>query len=197
MSENTSIRAIRQAKGLTLDQVAKRLGTTAATVSRWEREPQRVTVPILYNLAGVLQVSPQELLNRVAPPGLRSKGEVVMVKGLHQAEKNNPFDADYIGGVTERDAEELAIMIVEGDAMEPTLRDGDQALVDLTHTEIDRAGMFVFQHGEKAAVRRAIPQVGTAQAIVKADNPAYGAGSLVEVASVTAIGRVVWVGRKV
>ena len=196
MTVKTTIRSIRQAKGLTLKQVAKLLGTTAATVSRWEREPQRVTVPVLHNLAGVLNVSPQELLDSVRGRHNLKGSEVVMIRGLTPGH-SNPFDAEYIRSISKRQPDDLAIVTVEGDAMEPALRGGDQALVDLRHTQLDRAGMFVFQQGEFAGIRRVLPQLGTTKALVKPENPSYGDGQLVDVNQVRALGRVIWVGKKV
>ena len=47
----TGIRRVRIEKGMTQDDIARRMECAAATVSRWEREPGRVTVPVLRNLA--------------------------------------------------------------------------------------------------------------------------------------------------
>lgn len=194
---DTHIRQIRQARGMTLAQVAKRLDTTPATISRWEREPQRVTVPVLRNLASVLRVSVSDLLG-IGGAGRTGGGNLVTVSGLADAaDKKQQFDAAFIRSLTDQNPETLAVMRVDGDAMEPTLHDGDQTLVDLTHTTVDRAGMFVFQQGDKAAIRRAIPQLGTGQVLIKADNPAYGGGHLTDAGALQPLGRVIWIGKKV
>lgn len=96
--KTTRIRDVRQDKGLTLSDVAKRLDTTPATVSRWEREPNRVTVPVLSNLARVLDVDPSELLSGVRQRQTKALGGgIVMIRHLTYANAHpsasNPFDA--------------------------------------------------------------------------------------------------------
>lgn len=61
---NNNIRAIRKAKGLTLEDLATALKTTPQTVQRWELEGN-LTVKKLHEVAAALGVAPAELL-----PGL-------------------------------------------------------------------------------------------------------------------------------
>jgi len=42
-THDVDIRALRMALGMTQEQLARALGTTATTVSRWEREKTRPT----------------------------------------------------------------------------------------------------------------------------------------------------------
>lgn len=58
---NNHIRAIRKAKGLTLEHVAARMKTTPQTVQRWEMRGD-LSVKKLNELAAVLDVAPAELL---------------------------------------------------------------------------------------------------------------------------------------
>lgn len=197
----TNIRTIREAKGLTLREVAKRLDTTAATISRWEREPQRVTVPVLKNLARVLDVDVTAFLNDVRHPHRpqENSGQVVMVKRLdvlNNTGEENPFDAGYISRLTRTPASQLAILNVASDAMTPLISMGDQALIDLTITQPDIPGIYAIKLGEIAHLRRIHLLVASGKVRVSVDNPAYGGPEDVEPDSIDICGRVIWVGRK-
>ena len=92
------------------------------------------------------------------------------------------------------DARALTVIEVEGDSMEPTLRDGDEILVDRTPRPL-HAGVHVVRLDDVLLVKRL--ERGRAGSVrVISDNPAYPsterAGAEVEV-----IGRVVWKGGRV
>lgn len=197
----TNIRTIREAKGLTLRDVAQRLDTTAATISRWEREPQRVTVPVLKNLARVLDVDVTEFLNDVRHPHRprANSGQVVMVKSLdvlNNTGEDNPFDAGYISRLTRTPASHLAILNVASDAMAPFISIGDQALIDLTVMKPDIPGIYAIKLGDMAHLRRIHLLVASGKIRVSVDNPAYGEAEDVTSDSIDICGRVIWVGRK-
>jgi transcriptional regulator with XRE-family HTH domain len=65
------IRPIREARGLTQAKLADLLHTTEASVSRYEREDQRLTLPLLRRIAIVLECSVADL----AGEGARSPEE--------------------------------------------------------------------------------------------------------------------------
>jgi phage repressor protein C with HTH and peptisase S24 domain len=85
----------------------------------------------------------------------------------------------------------LSAIEVEGDSMEPVLRDGDEILVDRTHRPL-RAGIHVLRLDDVLLVKRIEP-AGAERLRVISDNPAYAplerARSEVEI-----VGRVVWKG---
>ena len=60
----TFIREWRQSRGLTLQQVANRIGITHASLSRIERGLQPYSQPLLEAIADVLQTEPASLLVR-------------------------------------------------------------------------------------------------------------------------------------
>lgn len=85
----------------------------------------------------------------------------------------------------------LSVIAVEGDSMEPTLRDGDEILVDRTPRAL-RAGIFVIRMDDVLLVKRLEPgRVG--QVTIISDNPAYGRSER-SLADVEVVGRVVWKG---
>lgn len=58
-----NMKAIRKGKGLTQTDVAKALGITKQAVSRYEREPQSLSVSKLIVLAELYGCSPRDFLH--------------------------------------------------------------------------------------------------------------------------------------
>jgi transcriptional regulator with XRE-family HTH domain len=74
----------RERRGLSQDQLAERIGTTKASVSRWEGGKRDVTGEVLSSIAWALNLSPIQLFRHpdelsldemlaAAPPTLRRK----------------------------------------------------------------------------------------------------------------------------
>lgn len=88
----------------------------------------------------------------------------------------------------------LSVIEVEGDSMEPTLRDGDEILVDRSPRPL-RSGLHVIRLDDVLLVKRLEPgSAGTLHVI--SDNPAYPRMERPR-AEVAIIGRVVWKGGRV
>ncbi|MFM9935764.1 MAG: helix-turn-helix transcriptional regulator [Novosphingobium sp.] len=88
----------------------------------------------------------------------------------------------------------LSVIEVEGDSMDPTLRDGDEILVDRTVRPL-RAGLHVIRLDDVLLVKRLEPgPAGMLRAI--SDNPAY---PRIErpMRDVAIVGRVVWKGGRI
>lgn len=89
------------------------------------------------------------------------------------------------------DPASLSVIAVEGDSMEPTLRDGDEILVDRTIRAL-RAGIYVIRLGDVLLVKRLEPGPAGRVTVIS-DNPAYGRSEC-QFGDVEVIGRVVWKG---
>lgn len=85
----------------------------------------------------------------------------------------------------------LSVIEVEGDSMEPTLRDGDEILVDRTPRPL-RAGIHVIRLDDVLLVKRLEPGPGGAVRIIS-DNLAYPRLER-PLADLELVGRVVWKG---
>lgn len=85
----------------------------------------------------------------------------------------------------------LTAIEVQGDSMEPTLRDGDEILVDRGEQRL-RAGVHVIRLDDVLLVKRLGPGPSGAVEVIS-DNPAYGR-SIRPREEVEVIGRVVWKG---
>lgn len=171
---DTSIRAVRQAKGLTLQDVAERMGTTAVTVSRWEREPQRVTIPVLTNLAVALGCTREELLGGCKP-----------LEGYGLETSSKEVIANYYGIATEH----VGVMEEQTDTMEPTIQRGARCFLDLSVTDVDGSGIYALRFEDTLRCVRAHSMFDGRVRIV-ADNPLYQINFTVEHGQLEVVGKV-------
>lgn len=188
--EQTTIRALRTARGMTLKDVADKVGTTAVTVSRWEREPQRVTVPVLKNLARVLDVHPSELL-------ASATGATIKVGARQAVPDGAEHDAKMISKLTGMDAENMLAVTAVTDTMAPTILPGDICMVE-GMTSIGRAGIYAVKNNDVAGFCRILP-MGVSGVMVTLDNQLYPINMTVAASEFvdTIIGRVISITKKV
>ncbi len=90
---------------------------------------------------------------------------------------------------------EPSIIQVEGDSMEPSLKDGDDILVDRSDTR-RRDGIYVIRMDDMLMVKRLAFGPG-GQLSVLSDNPQYPSYENIAADGISIIGRVVWRGEKV
>lgn len=172
----TKIREKRQAAGMTLQDVAKMVGTTAVTVSRWEREPQRVTLPVLANLAQALGCSEAELLGADVPQNVA---------------KSFQNDAEFFG----MQPEHFAVVVVVSDVMEPTIMKGDNVYLDTRETVVEGGGLYGIMVGSHVRLFRMHP-VGPDNVRLLADNPLYKFDVISQINEIIVIGKVIGYTRK-
>ncbi len=92
--------------------------------------------------------------------------------------------------------EDLLFLPVAGDAMEPTLRDGDLALVDQAQREPVYGKIHALAVDGRVLVRRLDARPG--RLVIVSDNRGYPPleTPLAEAAAVRILGRVIWIGRE-
>lgn len=82
------------------------------------------------------------------------------------------FNPSYMRRHFGRAGEGFAMLYVKGDSMTPTLRDGDEIVIDCTIKSVDRDGIYVFRlRGDHRVKRIQIKLDGSL--LVKSDNEAY------------------------
>lgn len=94
--------------------------------------------------------------------------------------------------------QDLRMMHVAGDSMEPTLCDGDLVMVDMSRKAPTPPGIFVLNDGVGLVAKRLehIPQTDPLRVRILSDNPRYSPyESTAE--EVTIVGRVRWFGREI
>ena len=92
----------------------------------------------------------------------------------------------------------MRLMRVSGDSMEPTLRDEDVVLIDLSQTEIYTGKIYAVGIDEEIVVKRLDKKPG--QLVLVSDNRQFYPAlevTMDEGASVRVLGRVIWMAREV
>lgn len=107
------------------------------------------------------------------------------------------FDLNWIKTVSRAPIEQLKVVEVSGDSMEPTLFKGDHVLVDLGNRAIAQHGLFVLRLDESLMVKRVQKLFASGTVRIISDNPKYDAEEISEDGRLDVIGRVVWIGRNV
>jgi hypothetical protein len=109
------------------------------------------------------------------------------------------FREEWVRSVSKAPLDQLAVITVDGDSMEPTLRTGDTVLVDFRQNHPgDKDGIYVIRTGQGLQVKRVQVELGRPPRIsVLSDNPAYQPQRNLSPEDVHVIGRVIWLGRQV
>lgn len=106
------------------------------------------------------------------------------------------FQSNWVRGVASGRPEALSVIRVEGDSMLPTLADGDHILVDTDDRERLRDGIYVLRTDDALLVKRLSVNPASRRLTIRSDNDAYPSWDDCDPATVSVIGRVVWVGRR-
>lgn len=106
-----------------------------------------------------------------------------------------PFRAQQISRLTRADISNLAVIMVRGDSMDPTLANQDHVLVDTTVHRVGRDGIYILALEEELLVKRCWVDLDSGDIIVKSDNPQYGEQRVTDKERLDVKGRVVWIGR--
>ena len=109
------------------------------------------------------------------------------------------FREEWVRAVTKAPLDQLAVITVDGDSMEPTLRTGDTVLVDFRQNQPgDKDGIYVIRTGNGLQVKRVQVELGRPPRLtVLSDNPVYQPQRNLGADDVQVIGRVIWLGRQV
>lgn len=106
------------------------------------------------------------------------------------------FRRDWIKGVSNAPADQLAVVKVDGDSMYPTLAHGDHVLIDRQQTDVVRDGIYVLRLDDAVQIKRLLVHPGTRQIRIKSDNPMFDQWPECPADSLSILGRAVWVGRR-
>lgn len=106
------------------------------------------------------------------------------------------FPPDYLAKVTRSSPKNLSIISVKGDSMEPSLKDDDIVMVDVSKRNLGYDGMFVVRHMDVLKVKRLRLSPDRSTITLISDNQAY-APEVWPAEEIEVIGRVIWVGGKV
>ncbi|MEL6339795.1 MAG: helix-turn-helix domain-containing protein [Myxococcota bacterium] len=117
------LRELRHAAGLTLQQLADRVGTTAPTVSRLEKGDRELTVKWMRRFGDALGLRPSEILEVSPKLTAQVVGRVGAGDAIHWLSVQGDTGAESLN-FSERFADLIGVR-VRGDSMYPVYRDGD------------------------------------------------------------------------
>lgn len=148
----------------------------------------------------------------VKPPAVRRGSDLVTIPYMNAMASAGPgavasdervtarlaFHQDWLRELTGGPPSGLSVITVKGDSMAPTLSDGDDILVDAGDgADRLRDGIYVLRVEDMLNVKRLAMNPAGRGFEIRSDNPAYPAWQDCDPESVTIIGRVVWVGRRI
>lgn len=115
------------------------------------------------------------------------------VNDLEQVVQYLAFDAEWLRSTLRRSPDQLLLIEARGDSMEPTIRDRDLLLVDVSDQELSNPAIHVLRVGEVLLVKRVERRLD-GSLVVTSDNPRYQPEILTPAAapSVSVVGRVLW-----
>lgn len=98
--------------------------------------------------------------------------------------------------ITTGNPNNIKMLRVQGDSMQPTINDGDWVWVDISNNFISSDGMYLIRMATGLAVKRL--QSGLSNIVIKSDNPTYS-DITADIGEINIIGKVVYIlnGRRV
>ncbi|MBF0283216.1 MAG: helix-turn-helix domain-containing protein [Magnetococcales bacterium] len=132
---------------------------------------------------------PRYEVTAAAGPGFHVRSERVVTRLA--------FKTSWVMGVMGLDPDRLALVGVEGDSMEPSLKDGDILLLDMRDQQVRNDAIYVLRR-EDALIAKRLQRGYDGSVIIKSDNPVYEREVVPEAMAdcLQIIGRVVWAGRR-
>ena len=111
---------------------------------------------------------------------------------------HSAFREPWLRKVTRAPIDMLALLTVDGDSMEPTLRHDDSVLIDRTQTRpTAKEGIYVIRVDGGLQVKRVSAHPTRRTLSIRSDNPAYAAFDDLAPDEVHVVGRVIWLARQV
>lgn len=158
------IRQRRKFLGLSVDELAEKLGKNRATIYRYEsNDIEKLPTTVLEPLAKALNTTPSYLMgwedekpNASIPPS--DKVHMIPIFGSVAAGFGAYADSDILGYMplvveNSYDVENTLIIKVEGESMYPTICDGDKIVVR-KQDSVDNGRIAVVMIGDEAVVKR-------------------------------------------
>ena len=170
---------------MTQNDLAKRLGTTGVSVGRYEKEPSRVTVPLLEQIAKALNCHVADLID-VGQVSERS-AIVLPVRGQAKSMALDYEVAEKLGDIATLQAVEI-----EDDAMLPTMGRDDICVIDQTVNSVTRDGIYVIDVDGRTLIQRIAYNPIKRTIFISSDSPLHAPLGEAQPGDVKIAGRVVW-----
>jgi len=189
--------------------VSRLLGRNPAYIQQFIKRgsPRKLAEQDRMKLAAYFRVSEEALGGRPAAPtqGLERLATVPRIEIRASAgpggaadieERGVPmgFDPALLRDLGVRRSSALSVIRVSGDSMEPTLRDGDDILVDRAVSAVRSGAIHIVRIDDMIMVKRLVRE--GEYLIVRSDNPAYADIRMQKQRALDVVGRVLWCGRR-
>lgn len=181
------IRELREARGMSQADLAKLIGTSSVSVGRYEKQPDRITLPLLEKIAHALRCKAIDIIT----DGMVDRVTYIPLMQSSTTVALDDSVTSYIGH-----ADGLEAAQVMDDAMSPTLGIGDLCVIDTTIQTVERDGVFAIKSKDRIIIRRISLNPINQQLRVSADNQLYGAPIDARPRDLKIEGRVVWAGKR-
>lgn len=187
----TRLAELRSAKNMSQNDLAKRLGTTGQSVGRYEKEPQRLSVPLLRQIAKELGATVAEIVGETTPDSdlaLVPELDLRAISGLGgsslEVTKENVetvtrarygFPEEHFRQIFGVGTGMADIAEVVGDSMYPTLIPGEKVVLNRADRIPSPPGIFVVWDGLGLVMKRVsfAPHSNPPMVRIASDNPAY------------------------
>ena len=122
--------------------------------------------------------------------------EIAWLHGTSSRTQGLQLDQALVSRLSARGTACLAALPLKGDAMAPTLLDGDHLLVDTEDRHPLRDGIYAIESESQVVVKRLSVHPATQQVAILSDNATYPSFPDCDPARIRIIGRIVWLGRQ-
>ncbi len=189
-------------RGETYASISRLLGRNSAYIQQFIKRgsPARLDQSDIALLALHFDV-PVEMLGGKEGPTVvqRSIIKVPLLNGTGNDSRSQwrLVDAAWLGRLCDQPAS-VAILPIVGEAMEPTLCNGDEVMISRVRTqESVREGLYAIRGSSEIFVRRIAIDPTKNRLTVLTDHPAYPSWQGIQRKGVDIVGRVIWIGARV
>lgn len=216
----SAIRTALEAQGKTQRGLARAMGLEVSAVNKVLNGKRRLQASELPAVLKYLGISGEDIDLGYVPAPVRERGSNIIdvgpdsfalvpiydarasagpgAVGSDEIVSRIAFRMDWLRLVTRAPVEDLGVIMVDGDSMEPTLRHSDIVLIDLTQRNVvGREGIYVIRIDGWLQVKRVAANPVTRTLTLGSDNPVYPAFDGIRPDEINVLGRVIWLGRQV
>lgn len=189
-------------RGETYASISRLLGRNSAYIQQFIKRgsPARLDQSDIALLALHFDVPVEMLGGKEGPTvGQRSIIKVPLLNGTGNDSRSQwrLVDAAWLGRLCDQPAS-VAILPIVGEAMEPTLCNGDEVMIRrVRFQESVREGLYAIRGSSEIFVRRIAIDPTKNRLTVLTDHPAYPSWQGIQRKGVDIVGRVIWIGARV
>lgn len=202
MEPREALDSLISERGETYASISRLLGRNSAYIQQFIKRgsPARLDQSDIALLALHFDVPVEVLGGKEGPTvGQRSIVKVPLLNGTGNDSRSQwrLVDAAWLGRLCDQPAS-AAILPIVGEAMEPTLCNGDEVMISrVRFQESVREGLYAIRGSSEIFVRRIAIDPTKNRLTVLTDHPAYPSWQGIQRKGVDIVGRVIWIGARV